>query len=326
MNTFSRSSTIQILADATPQTGLGHFMRSLGLARELQHMGSPCRIIGQHGPFAHEIANSLDIELVESSQLIEQRAGQLKDDSRVVIDSYQVHPDRLPERRRYVLIDDFCDSDSFGVEGVINFTADAKQYDYLALGARAQALGTAYFLPSPLLEPVNSGPAPEVHRVLVLLGSGDPHRLAALVLDALTQVASTLEVRVVGHYPATLQARHSAALFEAPTPQISKHYQWADFCITSGGLAKYECAWLGKPAAVISQTDGEHTETLQFERHGLCFNLGRWDEVSVTGLTGDLAALLADRNRRRAAHDHCRSQFNPDSARTAAEFVLDCLA
>jgi len=301
-------------------------MRSLGLACELQKMGSLCQIIGQHGPFARRIANSLEIQLLESSQAIEQRAGYLKDDSRIVIDSYQMRPDRLPDHRRYVVIDDFCGFNSYSVEGVINFTVDAKQYDYQALGARAQALGTGYFLPNPLLELGNSGATLEVRRIFVLFGSGDPHQLAPLVLHALTQVAPALEVRVVGHYPATLQARHSAALFEAPTPQISKHYQWADFCITSGGLAKYECAWLGKPAAVISQTDGEHAETLQFERHGLCFNLGRWDELSVADLAGDLAALLANRDRRRVAHDHCRRQFNPGSARTAAEFVLDCLA
>lgn len=319
------NKVIYFLVDATWESGLGHFMRSMSLARALADQGRGSHFIGSFLPTARQLANQIDICLTQFVGSLVQRARIPSTGSQIIVDSYRCQPDELPPEQQYLLTDDFCDFQSYPVTGVINFTVDAHQYDYIARGAGAQALGTGYFLPHPLISPPSKSSSTTPRKVLVMIGSGDRHGLVPRILKALSALSS-LDIRVIGSYPNSERSTFPEVEFIAPTPDIGMHYEWADFCITSGGLAKYECAWLGKPAAVISQTPGEQAETLQFQRHGLCFNLGYCTEVTSAGLAEKLANILSDRHSRQQAHESCRQHFSSDSPRAAAEFVLDCLA
>ena len=72
----------------------------------------------------------------------------------------------------------------------------------------------------------------------------------------------------------------------------------ADLCICGGGLIKYECAYLGIPPAVISQTPQQHKETLAFTAEGLGFNLGYGPELTTGLLRQNLARFLKDHGLR----------------------------
>lgn len=316
---------IHILCDGNSEVGFGHFMRCCALAHALAGKQRHPQLLGDFADIARELAARLGIELTPNTDPVQKRSAILPPHSDVILDSYVCRPGALDPRHRYVLIDDFCDFDHWPVAGVINFTVNAHHYNYLALGAGAQALGTEFFLPHPLIGQQSQSCSQSPKNILVMIGSGDRHGLVPRILKALSAFSS-LDIRVIGSNPDSANSTFPKVEFIAPTPDIGQHYAWADFCITSGGLAKYECAWLGKPAAVVSQTPGEQAETLQFERHGLCFNLGYCTEVTSDGLAARLATILADRHTREKAHESCRQHFSSDSPRKAAEFVLDCLA
>jgi len=313
-----------ILCDGNSASGLGHFMRCCALANAMSTQHCRPHLLGDFIPTAQQLAAMLEIELTVNETPIQKRPETLPPASDIILDSYVCQPGALDTRHRYVLIDDFCRFDSCPVLGVINFTVDAHQYDYGALGAHAQALGTRFFLPHPLIGPPCDACTPEPKNIMVMIGSGDRHGLAPRILKALSSVGS-FQIRVIGSHSDATRNKFPQVEFITPTPEIGRHYEWADFCITSGGLAKYECAWLGKPAAVISQTPGEQAETKQFQRHGLCFDLGYCTDVTAEKTAEKLANILSDRHARQQAHESCRQHFSNDSPRAAAEFILECL-
>lgn len=321
MNCFE---SVVVLCDATPKTGLGHFMRCANLARTLVDQGVPTALVGNFAPLALELAAQLDLEVRPDNASIEQRARELPPGSRVIIDSYHFDPQALPGEHRYVLIDDFCRFDHFPVAGIVNFTINAEQHDYRSRGAGDVALGTAYFLPNPLLKHSVSPPPENTSNILISIGSSDQHGITSRILEALT-ATTTFNLRVIGSSPERLRDDFQQVEFVPPTPDIGAHYTWADLCITGGGLAKYECAWMGKPAAVISQTEAEHEETRDFASRRLCFDLGFAVELTTNQIADGLYAVLENPEARRVANTACLLHFTQDSAAKAAQFTRDCL-
>ncbi len=315
---------ITLLCDATLQTGLGHFMRSASLAQAMAEQGVPTTFIGEFQPLALELATQLGIEIEPSTASIEQRARQLPAGSRIIIDSYQYDPQTLPTEHQYVLIDDFCCFENYPVAGVVNFTINARQYDYISRGAGAQALGPVFFLPNPMLERSVGPPRENIRNILIIIGSSDRHGITSRILDALT-TTTAYNLRVIRNHTEALQKNFPKVQFVPPTHDIGAHYDWSDFCITGGGLAKYECAWMGKPAAVISQTEAENAETRQFSSRNLCFDLGFAQQLTSDQIADGLREVFENTEHRRAAHIACLFDFTQNSAGRAAAFTKQCL-
>lgn len=316
---------VAFLCDANSEAGYGHFMRSLRLARSLVSMGLKPRFFGPFSDRARGMANDFQVELISSDTSIGKRMQSLQADiNAVVVDSYRIEAADLVCDRPVVLIDDYCELDRFPVAGVINFTLCASQYDYLGRGARGQALGPGYFLPHPALETPVCEFRADLDRILLVIGSEDRYRVIPKVLEVLAQLRPGASIRVLGEDKKYEQ--FSGLLVEAVpfASNMQSHYDWADFCITSGGLAKYECAWLARPAAVIANSPAEQGETCQFAAKELCFDVGYAPALDKEELYRRLAKVLENMDRRLAAHASCMKTFSRDSADAAARFTANC--
>lgn len=319
-------STVYFVCDANHITGMGHFLRCISLAMKLQDMKYQSIFIGDFSANATAIAADYPIQIVPSDQTVPERLRQLPHRSKVVVDSYQYTCTYLPDIHQYLLIDDFFTQTHYPVRGVINFTYRATNYNYCEKGADHQALGLSYYLAHPSLAATPSDFCPEVSRILVMIGSGDPYQLANKAIAALQCLNSNLHIKVVTSDAGKIQETVADCLVE-PVPMISdvnQYYQWADFCVTSGGLAKYECAYLAKPAAVISLTDAEQQETNEFSADQLCFDLGYHSQITLDSLVKNLTQIISQPQLRLAAHQSCLHAFKNHSAVAITEFVAHC--
>jgi UDP-2,4-diacetamido-2,4,6-trideoxy-beta-L-altropyranose hydrolase len=317
-----KTKLIYFLCDANERTGMGHFLRCIALARAIMQTNIKVVFIGDYSVTAQGFAKYFAVDLQLNKASIAQRAQQLQQVSAIIIDSYYFEPISLPTRHHYVLIDDFCQHLAYPVQGVLNFTLAAINYDYVIKGAKNQALGLKYYLAHPaiselkLVEQVTN-----IKKILIMIGSGDVDKLGIRIADLLYGIDLNLQIKIVGQPPA---GRTLPYTFIAATPKVDHLYRWADFCITSGGLAKYECAFLGRPAAVVSLTKAELAETLQFSHAGLCYNLGASSDFCQQRLREQLTQLLKLKSQRLAASAASAQVFSEGSAANAAAFALAC--
>jgi UDP-2,4-diacetamido-2,4,6-trideoxy-beta-L-altropyranose hydrolase len=319
-------STILFICDANMQSGMGHFLRCISLAVQQRIAGFQSIFYGDFSPFAFAIADFYSIRLHQHTGSVAERLRQLPARSKVVLDSYHYDCSDLLQSQSYVLIDDFCLQPVYPVAGVINFTLQANRYNYLAKGAKKQALGLNFFLPHPSLLKATRHVKNTIKRILIVIGSGDPYQISDRLVDAVLMISGEYEIKVVTRHVAvdTRCATKPAVYYVPPKSNVYEYYDWADFCITSGGLAKYECAYLAKPAAVISLTTAEQQETDGFSADLLCFDLGYHSQITPDGLVKDLAQIILQPQLRLAAHQSCLKAFKSHSALAITEFVERC--
>lgn len=319
------ADTIYFVCDANAASGMGHFMRCISLARALKTLNFDAIFLGDFNQVAQGFAEHFLQKLHMTTASIISRVASLPVDSQVLIDSYAYSTKSLPDNYRYILIDDFCQQQVYPVNGVINFTLKAARYNYVIKGAKQQALGVDYYLPHPAIVGLHLPASLAVKRLLIMIGSGDTNNLSAMFFDMVRKIDPSIEIKIVA---TRLQEAALAGIptefLIPPTPKVDTLYRWADLCITSGGLAKYELAYLAKPAAVYPLTEDEAVETNQFSDAGLCFNLVA-DGNAKTDIISKLRILLTSSSMKLSAHQRCLQVFSEASALKAADFVQQCL-
>lgn len=319
------TDTIYFVCDANATSGMGHFMRCISLARAVKTLNFDAVFLGDFDHIAQRFAEHFLQKLHITTASIVSRVASLPIDSQVLIDSYAYSTTHLPDNYRYILIDDFCQQEVYPVKGVINFTLKAVNYNYVLKGAQHQALGIDYYLPHPAIVGLNLPAVAAIKRLLIMIGSGDTNNLSAMMFDMVDAIDPSIEIKIVATktQEAALAGIPAECLIR-PTPKVDSLYRWADLCITSGGLAKYELAYLAKPAAVYPLTEDEAVETNQFSDAGLCFNLIAGGNTKAE-IINTLQRVLTSSALRLSAHQRCLQVFSQASALNTAYFVQQCL-
>ena len=316
--------------DATAETGLGHLSRSLALAEAARaqggtplfcgHWSDPAFALLSASGFAHQGATAptgspADAAALAALVRAEQATGALAD-------SYALDSKWLAQLAEHgvavALLDDFARLDNYAdCAGVLNFTVGAEKLNYPGLNPARRALGPGYFPVRKNLRRLREqgsfrrkAPA---RRVLVALGGGDRLGLTMPVCRALHRLQPGLQVRaLLSDGPAQARAQGlSTDGFPPPAGDLAGHYAWADACVTGGGLVKYECAYLGLPMAIFSQTPEQQAETDQF-----CAVAVGWD-LAPHGRTDAWEQRLEAFLRTPESHPRPRAEFPADSAERA---------
>lgn len=320
-----KTDIIYFLCDANSVSGMGHFIRCISLAKALQKLNFHVIFFGDFHQVAQQFSHYFSQQLILSFDSIISRISSLPAESQILIDSYSYSTKDLPGNYSYILIDDFCQHEFYPVSGVINFTLNATRYNYLDRGANKQALGVDYYLPHPAISGLRLEAKAKVKRVLIMIGSGDTNHLSARIFEIVRGIDPSIEIKIVlTHSERAIKSNIPPKLFIPPTPEVDALYRWADLCITSGGLAKYELAYLAKPAAVYPLTEDEAVETNQFSDAGLCFNLIAGGNTKAD-IINTLQRVLTSSALRLSAHQRCLQVFSQASALNTAYFVQQCL-
>jgi UDP-2,4-diacetamido-2,4,6-trideoxy-beta-L-altropyranose hydrolase len=316
--------------DATVDTGLGHLSRSLALAEAMRRRGLKALFVGHWSDPAVTLLKGAGV----SCSSVKTRTGSeadaeslaalvgAEDAVGIVADSYAIDSawiERLASRDvSVVLIDDFARlADYSACAGVLNFTVGAFRLTYPGLNSGQLALGPEHFPAREKLVELRrrtkQSPAGPFKRVLIALGGGDPLKMTAPIYQALHRFGRGLEVRALVSNGAEIARRANVnpADFPALAGDLSQHYAWADCCVSGGGLTKYECAYLGLPVAIYSQTPEQQSETDLFCATGV-----GWDLASSTANTNWESRLEAF-----VRGGHAAASFGEPSRRFPADSV-----
>jgi spore coat polysaccharide biosynthesis predicted glycosyltransferase SpsG len=332
------------LCDATAQVGFGHLSRCIALAEALRLFDIRSTFAGLFNAAAQDLIGVSGLEYVNLAGPVNSEAAdqQLPDvittqcASFVVIDSYRADEHYLSNLSALgiatVVVDDFGALERYPCDVVLNFTWEAPSLVYSG-GARF-LLGPAYFparrklveLRPRSIERQRRG---AIRNLLIAIGGADPKRIAAKLARALRKNHSEICLRVIGANEADsadmVIGFAPGSIVLPRQPDLSEQLVWADASITGGGLIKYESAFMGVPAAAVSQNGGQAGETRALTRAGLVFDLGLADDRNEGELATALDRFLGDDDLRDGLAARGRETFPADPSAHAAGAIVEAI-
>lgn len=314
----------------------------------MQECGAFCVFYGKFSSGAHHLLRGAAVIFEDS----EYETGGREDASclldcyrkhgadAVIVDSYLIDNsflDSLVQHRlRIILIDDFNTLDHYRYYAVLNFTVNSINLHYPCQEILC-LLGPEYFLARRglrFLRSEHKKTGGQANNILIVMGGVDADNTTERIVKVLSHMTSPLTFHVVvgNCYQAKeilyQQVKHFDQDCKVTTqlPDLTEQFFWCDVCICAGGLTKYEAAYLGIPAAVLSQNKEQAEETYHFAQRGLAFDLGLNSTTTTTELTSRLEIFLNDKVVRKNISEAGVACFPVDPTLQAAKMLyrLNC--
>jgi UDP-2,4-diacetamido-2,4,6-trideoxy-beta-L-altropyranose hydrolase len=310
---------LTIRADATPDIGTGHLMRTLALAHAWREQAgdvifvSCCRSRGLHGRMAAVARKVVDLDQVHPDP------GDWKKTARVigaepaawvVVDGYHFdggyHKNIRALGKRLLVIDDMAHLDHYEADIVLNQNIDAAGRTYATAAFTRLLLGTRYILLRPEFvartprQGSITGPA---RRLLVTLGGADSDNVTLTVMRALETINSNaLEALIVvgSANPHHRQIRDAAGRSRLPmrvvenAPDMAELMAWADVAVSAGGSTCWELAYMGVPTLAITMAENQLAVVEGLARTGAIVKLGWHHDLSAAELAQAIQDLVSD--------------------------------
>lgn len=311
-------------ADASPEIGVGHVIRCLALAVELERAGWVCAfasrtptletvpVLGRSG-FGVRLLRG-DAEPQEEAQSLHHfwpEGVEL-----LVADHYQRHA-RFeaacrPWAKRILAIDDLADR-PHDCDVLLDQTAGrtAKAYaGYVPEGCHL-LLGSTFALLRPEfaaqreLALARRASRKSINRILVSFGGGDSQNVTAMALQGIALSGFDMEIDVVVGNIAThlsvvrgqAQSMKQPANIHMDVRDMAYHMAQADLAIGAQGSTAWERCCLGLPALTITMADNQCAIGAALARRGAILDLGSHRDVQAEQIAAALRSLVADPDR-----------------------------
>ncbi|MHC4179218.1 MAG: UDP-2,4-diacetamido-2,4,6-trideoxy-beta-L-altropyranose hydrolase [Planctomycetota bacterium] len=324
------AGTLLVRADAGPQTGTGHLMRGLALARAWQSAGgratfaSCCGVEGLRERIRVAGAGLVSLErphpdpadlkatlgLLAKTQTENAPAAA----TWLVLDGYQfdsAYQQAIREAgARLLVVDDMAHLGHYHAHVLLNQNLDAERLDYTCDDDTALLLGCRYALLRPEFQRWRSfrRETPEAaRRLLVTLGGADPDNLTGTVITALGHLdPSRLEVKVmVGSANPHLETLRGQIGRTSPeielltdVTEVPELLAWADAALSAAGITCLELAFMQLPAVLLPLVEHQEPIARRLAAAGAATSLGRADRITAEAIARALSALCRDRSRR----------------------------
>jgi UDP-2,4-diacetamido-2,4,6-trideoxy-beta-L-altropyranose hydrolase len=335
--TSSNLPRLCLRADATPQIGLGHVMRSLALAQAWQRAGGKATLAGHWPALAElELAVAYGIELHPLD-----RPGAPCDTHTpaewVGFDGYHFTDGDFAAAReagaRVLAIEDGPRLEHYDVDLLLDCRPGADEREYHIAPTALCLTGSKY---APLRDEILCLPRRSRHparatRVLVSLGGSDPTAATLIVIAALRLLGMpTLEARIVVGPANPRRAQIEAAAagdarlsVVAPTPCTMRGlFGWAELAVVAAGGTCWELAYLGVPAAAIAVADNQAGALAAWARRGAIVSLGRRERLSPAELAETVGGLIRGAPRRRRLAERGQSLIDGRGADRVVRAML----
>jgi len=308
-------------ADAGPQVGTGHVMRTLALAQAWRKRKGEVRLLAasltehlrtrlhQHGIEVDRVRAEPGTD--EDAAITKNLAEGWKADW-VVLDGYRFgarYQERLTsDTYSRLVIDDYGHADRYAAEAVLNQNLYASVADYAERAEGAKLLlGPSYALFREEFWPWRAwkrSPPATPMRVLVTMGGADPENATGRVLEGLRGDPS-LEIVVVvgGANPRTYseQPTRPSVRVRRDVTSMPAHMCWAHVAFAAGGTTALELLFMQLPSALAVLAENQVRVVQSLERQRLGFSLGRADSLSAASVGGALHRLVRDAESYRSA-------------------------
>ena len=335
--------TVLFRCDATTDIGFGHLSRCIALGEAFGSSKIDIVFVGRFDDAAIAqiaasgfgcagFANSIN----EGDDERERLRDLISSEGIIIVDSYRTTPAYLRGLkslgRPLVLLDDFATLEEFPCDVILNFTWGARSLGYPP-GLKL-LLGPNYFPARRRLVELRKGSITRdrsgpVSNLLIAVGGADLKRIAARLIRILRANHTDLCVRIIAANDDDLSDDlrdfgHGSGVLPRQR-DLADQFLWADACISGGGLIKYESAFMGVPAAAISQNEGQAEETIAFSGAGLVHDLGLAESRTDEELEIAIDTFLADEIDRGNMIDKCREAFPADPSANAAAAILEAI-
>ena len=286
-------------ADANPETGIGHFMRCLSLARAWKSRGGQADFLSTTESGA--LIDRLDEAGIGRQELT---ASYPSEDDQcttarwlndhpgawLVIDGYQFDDEYYQAAQvngaRVLVIDDFVRLPKYHADALLDQNAGAENRPYPTVENTTTLLGSGYAMLAPEYRAARETRVTETssRRVLITLGGSDPAQQTVRVARAVMSphVQGDLEVRVIVG-PANSRRKEierevtAMAGFEwiDDPDDMPTQMAWADVAVVSGGTTMWELACVGVPMVTLQIARNQVPGTRALAVSGAGLNLGR---------------------------------------------------
>ena len=275
------SQQFTIRCDASPEIGVGHFMRTCCLARELRKQHDVQFLMAQTTPLVESMLRAEGMPLVRLNCAIENECAELTTTRHagkrhIIVDHYGATPDYLLALRAWAdtvgVIDDLADRDLTAADWVLNQNLGAENLSYKTRPGCRHLLGTRYCLLRPQFtearRDLRRSFAADDNHMLITLGGGATEPIVARVVAALACVSRPLNLRVIMTAECQLgSARHHLEILHNVT-NMAEYMAWADLSINAGGSTTYELCTLGVPMIVVPLSHDQVLNAALIEKAG----------------------------------------------------------
>lgn len=337
------TTSVLFRVDGSDHHGMGHVMRCLDLARELERCaGWTARFAMQAYPQGvdwvarqgHAVAQlparlDPDEECRALRALVrEQRPAAVIADVRAAVPGLEA---AVRDAGALSVTIDEWGRRAAATDLLTNGTIVPGWHHYQLDGAVRCYLGPRYALLAPQFMWAHDQPRPApAARVLVALGGDDPFFLTSKALQAVERVGAPVEgTAVIGPAftngeeirAAAARSRHRWTVVENVSDMAARLLN-ADLAIVGGGLTALEAACAGAPALILCEVSHQLETADALERCGTARGLGFGVTAPDAEIAGEAAALLGDPARRRAMTEAGRAVLDGRGCRRIAEAIV----
>ncbi|MEM7600818.1 MAG: hypothetical protein AAF357_05325 [Verrucomicrobiota bacterium] len=346
MMTEERKAAVYFYCDGALENGLGHVSRCLAIAESLREFGIGSVFLGNfceqaEAMLSEERFGTIPLYVEDEDSWVREIHSLTTNASvlSLVVDSYFISTAALRALResidpRLVLMDDTGRHDEYHCDGLVNFTfLSAKNED--RYGAIECFLGPDFFPARLWLREIRKSREAAAsqtrgRKAMVFGGGGDDGTLTLSLLSILSQFSDEFEVTVILRRSAKrfeeVEAMFREGQLSGTIKEGNSFFQEAlrsaDFGFFAGGLIKYECAYAGIPAMIISANDVQLEDSRYFDEEGICLSLGEVGSLDVDESVNRCREFLSDHNRIEAARENGLKRFPQDSSRNIAMAVM----
>ena len=312
-----------IRADATPEIGTGHLMRTLALAHAWRDRAgdvifvSCCQSRGLVRRMAELARQVVTLDRAHPDPGDWEKTARILNahgEAWVALDGYhfdgEYHKNIRALGKRLLVVDDMAHLDHYEADIVLNQNIDAADRSYSTAAFTRLLLGPQYILLRPeFVERIApkrniAGPA---CRLLVTLGGADPDNMTLTVIQALEKINidGFEAVIVVGSANPNLQQIQTAGnrsglpmrvVYNAPN--MAELMAWADLAVSAGGSTCWELAYMGVPTLAITMADNQQAVVKGLAKAGAIVNLGWHQDVSSAEIARAVQNLATDVDKR----------------------------
>lgn len=285
---------IAFRADGSEQIGMGHIMRCLALAEQLQKYSAKIYFYTRNNKQVIEKVQEKGFQaVIIGNNLLSQEVKEVNVNIKknkinaLITDSYDINEAYLDEIKKNVLVlvtVDDLNQMAFPSDLVINGNIYAGDLEYRSkYGNTRFLLGPRYVLMrKEFLDVPKRKIRRKVENILVTVGGSDVLNLTPQILKTLDIIDKKLGITVVigpnfSNVPeirATAFQMEQEVILVEDANNIKDLMLACDMAVTAGGTTLYELAVTGTPAVVVLQAENQILAAEKMNNKGIIIDLG----------------------------------------------------
>jgi spore coat polysaccharide biosynthesis predicted glycosyltransferase SpsG len=281
--------------DATPGIGVGHAIRCLALAEELESLGFDSIFVGETSSIDW-LEGQIDA-IPRTTRLASEDLFEIQDSGDIlIIDSYQVDPNSkfitsLPWRFTSAIVD----------SSTPNYLVDI----YIHPGKRdgwqlpqsnkdkTVLEGISYVPIRKAIRSINHSVRSNINKkVLTVVGGGtDPTKFIESIIPILQSLNQEFEARIFTSNRTTSSPDSRIKIF-SPDDKIEHHFLESDIVLTTAGTSAWEVASMGIPMGIARAVENQKPNYDFFTSYGLALGVGQYNGQEWNFSIENITSLL----------------------------------